>query len=268
MVKDLIKFDKSTIVLNLVYDFKIREKFELGFNYLAKKLKPKNIKDLSTMKWYEGKNYDWIALKQDGLILLLRKYQSHFTIYVKNTTEIETKSNRKREVTKYGCFIFSTDTDMLSDKESEERCENRFIDINKHIKGLADFILSSHTHSLWNNASYKREDYIKIETVWNGGEDIVSLDNFIFALEELSSKFLEVFSENDMLERIKTIQVGDSSVGYKVLEVFTEVENDYYHGVGLKVEGHYFMDVYFLTNWCLDKLFTEKELEDFEDALN
>lgn len=253
-MESLIKFDKQSVSYQLIYDMKCRENFQFGFNYLANKISLKKIGNLSKMKWIEGKNYDWIGLRDKDVIILIRKYHTHFTIYFKRE-----KQNSSEY---YGCFIFSTNNEMLSDEESDKRVDDNCIDLNKHIKRLVDVIRERKIHSIWNNYSYKREKYIELKNVWNGGEDICNIDDFIFALEELGNKFTSVFSKTDMLERIKSIKVDDVVGGYKVKNVITEPKDEYYHGVGIDVEGHYFMDVYFLTNWNFEELFSEKEREE------
>jgi hypothetical protein len=94
---------------------------------------------------------------------------------------------------------------------------------------------------------------------------------FIFACDELFQRYLEIFSETEMLEKIKTMKVGDKigddKYPYEVVEIRTEVKDDYYHGVGLVLKQTNFTgkteekwdDVYSLTRWRYNEVFGIKE---------
>jgi len=269
---DVFKFDKNDITMHMYYDLKLCEKLKSAFDYLLTKLPVQKLKkDLSKLKWNKGKNYNWAIIQKDNVIFILRQYQSHFTIFTKVVKE-------DRYGTKLGCFTFNTDSDMLSDDESDARCDNEFYDLNKYIVALMDFIGEGNIHSLWNDFSFKREKYIKIKNVWNGGEYFSSIDDFIFCLEELFGKYLELFAQTDMFEKIKTIKKGEMLGTHKVLDVKTDLKDEYYHGVGLILKGtngadsKSWQDVYSLTRWYYGSIFpeevkkVEKQNEAFEES--
>ncbi len=256
--KDIFKFSARDITMHMYYDLKLCYKFESAFNYLLTKMPiQKLVKDLGKLKWEEGKNYDWAIVQKDNVIFIMRQYGNHFTIFTKIVSE-------ERYGTKFGCFTFNTDREKLPVGEYDSRCDNNFLDLNRYITSLFDFIGSGNIHSLWNNASLKREEYITIKNVWNGYEDFSSIDDFIFCIEELFSKYLELFAQTDMFEKIKTIKKGDMVGHYEVLSVSTKLENEYYHGVGLKLKGtngadsESFADVYSLARYYHDSIFPEE----------
>jgi hypothetical protein len=265
---DIFKFEKSDIVMHITYELRLCEKFETAFDYLLTKLPIQKLKkDLGKMKWTEGKNYDWAIIQKNNVIFIIRKYGSHFTIFVKSITE-----KRGYDRTKYGCFMFSTDTKKMSDEESDMRIHDNFCDLNKYISNLFDFIGEDKIHALWNSSSFERDEYIKIKNVWNGSqEDISSIDDFIFCLEELFGKYCELFAETNMFEKIKTIKIGEKLGSYEVLSIKTELKDGYYHGVGLTLKGtngadsKRFYDVYSLTQYYYDSIFPE-EVEEAKKA--
>ena len=219
------------------------------------------VPDLSTLKWSEGKDYDWVAVKDDNIVLLFRKYRTHFTIFFKNKYKISGDGDDIDEYfhTDYGCFTFDTDTDQVSNPD--EYVDDNFKDLNLCLKDIITLIKNEKTHNLWNNCVIKREKYVEIKNVWDGGEDITSIDMLIFACDELFQKYLELFSENDMFEKVKTLKKGDIVGNYKVLEVNLNLKDDYYHGVGLSLQSTNgsdnisFDDVYSLTRWLYNDIF-------------
>ena len=72
--------------------------------------------------------------------------------------------------------------------------------------------------------------------------------------------------ENDMIDKIKTIKVGDMLGAYKVTEVNTKVKDGYYHDAGLSLQNTNFkkekskwQDVYSLCMFYFRYVFPEKE---------
>ena len=262
-LSDLFKFEKRDITSHMMYEMKLTYKFKDSFNYLTKKLKVQKLKPLNKIKWDEGKNYDWAIVKEGLITFIIRTYRNHFTIFFKN----ENKENDYR--TRYGCFMFNTDTTKLSNDDSDARCDNCFVDLDEYIKPIHKLISDGHVHLLWNNAALPRPDYIEIKPIWNGSEDDINyVDDFIFCCEELFGKHLELFAQTDMLDKLKTIKVGDMLNRYEVLEVRTEVEDDYYHDAGLKLKGtngvdsESWNDVYSLTRYYLNDIFPKLNLAD------
>ena len=59
-----------------------------------------------------------------------------------------------------------------------------------------------------------------------------------------------------MLEKIKTLEVGQVLGGKKIIDIKTDVKNDSYHNVGVLFEGDSYMkDVYCLTQYYYEEIF-------------
>jgi len=257
-LEDIFKFEERDVTSYMTYELKLPAKFKEAFTYLTTKMKVQPLKALDKIKWDEGKNYDWAVIKSGEVTLLIRKYQSHFTIFYKKENQENKYNNR------YGCFTYSTNRDKLSDKESDARVDNNFLDLEANINDIFKLIAEDKAHGLWNSYTLVRPKFVEVKTVWNGGDDISSIETFIFACDELFSKYLEIFAQTDMFDRIKTIKKGSVlNDKYKVLGVKTTLKDGYYHDIGLTLQGtngatsESWYDVYALTRWYLKDIFTE-----------
>lgn len=254
---DIFKFEERDVVSYMMHKLKLGSKFKESFNYIISKMPVKKLGTLSKMKWDIGKNYDWIVIEEGMVTFIIRKYQTHFTIFIK--VEAEEKWNSK-----FGCFMFHSDCEKMNDDTSDIYVENNFIDLDELLKPLFKFIADGNIHSLWNNYSFKRPDHVSIKNIWNGGDDLSNINEFIFCCDELFSKYLELFAQTDMLEKIKTIKVGDILGGvYEVTQVSTDTNDGYFHNAGLKLknlnfkESEIWCDVYSLTRYYLKYVFPE-----------
>lgn len=260
---DLFKFEERDIVNHMFYELKLNYKFQDAFNYVIGKLKVQKVKPLEKIKWREGKNYHWAAVQHDNVTFLFRHYGQHFTIFFK-VEDNKTKFDR----TKYGCFTYHTNTDKLSEELQDKYCGNYFIDINESLIPLFELVGENGIHGLWNPLIFIRPKHVDVKNVWDGGEyDISSINDFIFCCDELFSQYLELFAENEMFEKIQTINEGDMLGVYKVLKVNKKLKDGYYHGVGLTMtntnfaEKESWSDVYSLTRYYLHDVFPELNLE-------
>ncbi len=265
---EIFKFEKRDVEFYMIHKLKLKDKFINSFSYLISKLKVQAVvDDLSTLEWSEGKNYDWVALQDEKVFLLIRHYQTHFTIYYKSRYKDSSYGEEYDDHynTHYGCFTFYTDTDKV--ENSDNYCDNRFLDLNIHIKDLIDLIRKHKVHLLWNNLVFVRPDYVEVKNIWDGDENISSLDLFSFACEEMFHKYTTFFAENEMFQKVKTLKVGDIVGHYTVLKVHDQLENDYYHGVGLTLgdtngkDSERFQDVYSLTMYYYNDVFGEQDKE-------
>ncbi len=147
----------------------------------------------------------------------------------------------------------------MSDNEKDARVDDWALDLNKHIKDLFELAAKDQLWSLWNNLMFVRPDYVKVKCSWSGGEDdINNVDDFNFACEEIFHKFSEVFAENDMLEQVKKVKVGDKLGVYTVTAVKKTVKDDYYHDAGISWKNdreEKWNDVYSLTRWYFSEMF-------------
>lgn len=251
-VNDIFSFEKRDVTRHMMYELHLGGKVKDSFKYLCSKLGVKDVpKDWSRVKWSKGKNYHWLILKKDNVTFAIRQYHSHYTIFSKREKGADDWN------AKFSIFTFETDLDQLSDREKDTR--EWTDDLAKYIDQLFEFAAQDKIWALWNNLMFKREKHIKVKCVWSGSEDDISdIDLFNFACEEIFQKFLEVFSENDMLERVKEIRVGQQLGAYTVTSVMKAVKDDYYHGVGIKWKNdreEKWNDVYALTRWHFNEMF-------------
>ena len=260
---EIFKFEKRCIVSHLMYEKKMDSKFKQAFLYLINKIKPQKFEDdLSKLEW----DYHWVCVQQDSVILLIRKYQFHFTIYFK-IIKTEKFNEVEFDESNYGCFIFHTDRDRMSGEESDSLYNNNYLDLNECLGRLMSHLAEHGSHSLWNDSSFPRSKRIEIKNVWDGGrDDLSSIDDFAYCCEELFEKYLEHFAMNEMLEKIKTFKVGDMLDTYKITYASTEVKDEYYHGVGLSLFNTNFpnskeswADVYSLSRYYYNYVFPNKK---------
>ena len=257
----------------LLREMGLSDKFKKSFNYLLSKLPIQTIvDDLSKLKWDEGKSYDWAIIKKDNVHLVIRKYGTHFTVFFKNKYKItDNELIDDYFHTKYGCFTFDTDRHKV--ENYDRYVDYNFLDINNHIDSLIELIAADKIYSLWNSYSFKRPAHIDVKNVWNGGEDICSIDTFVFGCEELFGKYLELFAQTEMFEKVKTFKVGDRLSAYEITGVSTDLQlktygDPYYHGVGLSMkntnfptEKESFKDVYCLSRHYYEYVFPKPVLQ-------
>ena len=287
------QFDKKDVERLMKSELNILHKEKKSFDYVFNKLKelghylsgddivfPDKYDDKEI--WKETKNYDWVAVENGNVQFIIRKYGLHYTIFQCLISEHSMEWEGKKSVwteKKYGAFYFQTDTDFVTEEEpdlmndpsfkdykypSDFFCDgNDYYDINKYIHLLIDHT-RERMESMWIVKGVDGEyppKRIKVQDVFDG-ESITSIDKLIFCCEELSQIELELFSENEMLEKIKTLKVGDKFHDsfernpHKIKEIRTEVKDDYYHAVGIKTTKKFY-DVYHLTYWNFDAIFPD-----------
>lgn len=270
-IQKIIKFSESDIKRDVLYHHKIREQIEFTFKYLfdnkrlpINKLKKDNTFNFSKLKFDEGKNYDWFFLVNDNSKILIRQYQSHFTFYTKS----KIRQDQDEYFQKVCIFTIHFNRDKINDDDlSDSFCEDNFLGMNAILPNLIELLEKGHVHSLWNNLSFKREKYVDVEIAYTGGDDVSKLDVLLFACDELFSIYAEAFSKNEILDKLKTLKVGDKfGENSIILDVKTEVKDDYYHAVGLSYNETNFKgetekkwaDVYALSRWHYDELFYDE----------
>lgn len=265
-LKEIFSFGDDKVKNFIVREMGILKKFKMSFNYLSNSLKCQKLKkDLNKMIWSEGKNYDWLYIKDDSAEIIIRKYQHHFTFFCKNTIIKKVSEDYEYQDKTYSCFTFNTNIELLSDEDRDARFDNWFFDLNKHIFRLIDVVKENGTHWLWNSVSYPRENFIEFKQALNN-ETIYSLDLLIFACDEIFEKHFELFAQTETLQRLNHFKEGeiftkDFYGDVKIQYINTELKNEYYHAVGLGLINEKgekkFEDVYSLTRWMYDDLFKE-----------
>lgn len=275
----LFKFEKRFITDFIEYELKTISKFKEPLNYIIKNLTKlghsltiksldKKI-DLNKAKEQEGKNYNWSVFTYENVTLVIRRYKQHLTIFTKTAKGVDYMKSPKIE---YGAFTLNTDFDKFEYNKRDEMRDlyynEPFTDLNIIIKDLLKLLLEKDggVHWVWNSASLKRPDHVKIELIFDG-KSISSLDNFAFCMEEIDNIFLQLFSEITMLEKLKEFKnkIGKKlNDRYIIGKVTTAIKNEYYHDAGMEIidtmnkSEKSFQDVYSLTSWYFEDIFKEK----------
>lgn len=282
----VLKFDKRDVESMIARDLKLPKRMSKSFDFIYDKLVKfgkfidltgKTEIDFEDVKKDEGKNYDWFAVKYDEIYLIIRCYHAHFTIFIRSIEpdEFMVKINPDAVRKSYGAFTLYTNTENMSDEESDSRVDYPFQDINKCIFNLFPLIKEDNFHSLWNDLSFQRPEFCEVKQAfyqrggWGSDVDIYSIDLMIYCAEELSNEHTTHFAQNEMVEKVKTIKVGDKISSYLVEEVRTDLgdsDEPYYHGVGLCLKNTNFedskaswSDVYSLTQFYFDYMFPREE---------
>lgn len=262
-LKEIFSFDENHVKRNVLMENKFNYKIKACFNHLfdnnripINKLNADNSFDFSKLKHYEGKNYHWFFLTNDILTILVRKYSTHFTFF--------TKLKEEDDYFERICvFTISLDRDMIEGELSDKFIYDHFLLIVDLLPNLVALLSDRNSQSLWNNYSFPRPKYVKVENIYDGGEHVTNLDLFLFACAEIFNIFSEFYAENEMFEKIKTLKVGDKfGTSYTIKEIKTKLKDGYYHGVGIvylnersngTVEERW-CDVYSLTRYYYDDL--------------
>ena len=220
-----------------------------------------NLDDMKSLE-NEGKNYHWSVIQFEENRILIRRYDNHLTIYT-NRPKLDSDS------TYYNIHGFTFDTDLsdfsddVQDYMNDIRYSRPFMDLELYLKELFE-LMAKGEENRFEFVEY--EKYIRYQEVFCDGE-YYSYDNMIFMSEELSRISRDLYAEQDMLSYLKDNVdillgleiklVGDGTA--TVIDVNTDVEDDYYHNVGLKLQytrkdSTKFLNVYRISEWYLDQV--------------
>lgn len=268
MKNDLVfNFDSEDIKKYIQYDLNLLRKISKSFNYVQDKFKQlgffleldlENI-NLEKANWYKGKSYDWLSISNGNVEFLIRKYKFYFTIYSKLIIDRVDYTEKQ-----FSCFNFNTNIKLVKDDLNDFYYDNNFFDLNNHLKYIIEMIRDKNVGMLWNSCALIRPEHCEVSSIFHG-ESIISIDKLIFCAEELSNLHISLFSENEMLEKLKGMndRVGlefdrNSNIDY----IKTEVTNNYYHDVGIGLidkndNKKSFKDVYCLTMYYFTNIFTD-----------
>jgi hypothetical protein len=274
---EIFNFDKNDLTRYIEYELKTVSKFKEPLNYVIKSLEKlgssltiKSLDkavNLSKIKENEGKNYHWSVINYKNVTLVIRRYEQHMTIY----TKVVKESIKGYDKSEYGAFSLNTDMDKFGDKHDEmmdKYWSKPFTDLNVIIKDLLNMLIDR-TYGVswvWNSAALKRPDHVELKLAFCNN-NITSLDDFTFCMEEISYMYQKLFAESTMVQKLKEY-VGKTNVKlndrYKAGEVTTTVKDGYYHAVGMDLidtmdkNKESFKDVYSLTRYYFEEIFQEK----------
>lgn len=271
MNQEIFNYNERNIKFDLINKNNLQRKIKHCFKYLKNHL-PVNVLekdnnfDFSKINYDEGKNYNFFYLVNDKVEILIRQYSTHFTFYTCTKHE-------HSFLNKFAVFTIYGNTEKMEGDLSDSFCDDNFKTISDLLPSLVEMMEENNLHSIWNDYSLVRPNYIEIELALIGDESIYSLDKLIFACDELFSIYLCKFAENDTLAKLKDLKVGDNMGGYIIEEVLTDVKNDYYHSAGVKYYNPKFppkkiewSDIYSLTRYHYEGMFfgdLKNKIKDF-----
>lgn len=260
MNKEIFNFDDNRTNERFFRDKNLYAKIKFCFKYLENhlpinKLSEDNTFDFSTLKFDEGKNYDWFFLVNNNVKLLFRQYGNHFTVFALGV-------NKESDYfSKMSQFSIHDNLENIPNEIHDKYIDNRYLSIEKMLPNLIKLIEEDDVRSI--DYCLEREKFTEVRTAFVGNEGVDSLDDIIFGCDELFQMYLEKFAQTEMLEKIKSLKVGDMFSAYKITEIRTEVKDDYYHAVGLKYVNTNFpdskeswSDVYSLTRYHYEDLYS------------
>lgn len=268
---DVFDFDGDDIKRIIIHDLNLLTNIKKSYDFVFEKMKALGYHgdftnrpeiDLNTVKVKECKNYNWIAVTNDNTNLIIRQYNQHLTVYVRYITiykigEVNYKQSH------YGCFTLNVNLSNLD--ENDDACwDNKFLELNKLIINIFTLISENQLYLVSNSAALPYPKYVKISNIYNE-ENISSIDKLIFCAEELSSLHMQLFAENDMIEKLKNMsdRIGTKLDNGIITSINTEFPKEYgspyYHAIGVKVEKANnridFIDIYSLTKWHLKDVY-------------
>lgn len=225
----------------------------------------------SVVNWVEEKNDQWCVLTYEGIDILVRNYRHYNMLFCRVPRGKKFMSGKTRY--SYHMLSLYADTSMMgemSDNYSDKAWDNPLLELEgifEHlIRQLSDKNYRYLSKYQLGRLGYDTPDYLKIS---NGGSikggafetypNIDSIDDFVRFQRELGFFYNGLFAENTVYEMLSKLKVGqDLKNGMKILKIQTDVVNDYYHNVGIRVKGagedkEKFIDVYSITHWYLDQ---------------
>lgn len=264
-MKDIISFDETRTKERINEQFGLSKNIKKAFKYLEGKLETNKItKTFRDLKFREGKNYDWYLFKDDDVSVLVRKYGGHSTVYTYYRPKPSDENYYLRD--QLTVFTMHNDRSKMTDTEADNDYDS--FTLLSSLKQLIELTKKGEGHTIWNSHCWTVPEYTEVKIAFNDRTSY-QIDTMIFAYSEISSVLLEVFAETDVLDKVKTLNVGDKfgSV-YEIVETRAEIKDEYYHNVGIRIKRidefgmkyekeSKWNDVYSLGRWHYDEMFPE-----------
>jgi len=269
---EILKFNQSDIHRHLRHEMGIFKGVKSAIKYVTQYMHENTVVletleniDLNKVSTVELKNYNWLNVMYKDVQILIRSYNQHHTLFIKNVECREMTFSdgtlHKYSDTTLSIVTFNTDTKNMDDGDMDEFWNNPYLDLNKCMKQLIEIAQETNIHTLWNPRSFTRPERCEIKIACPDTHSVSSYDTLFLALEEISSFHHIMYAQNTMMEMLKNIEVGTKLGRDEILEVFgpeenfVADENTYYHGYGVKTTSQSFIhDVYSLTRYNLDSI--------------
>ena len=249
---DLRTTEQAREPMNFIIAQMVKQGHSMTLNSLDKKI------DLNKVKERKGKNYNWSVFVHKNATMLVRRYKQHLTIFTK------VFKDGKYPKTEYGAFTMNTDMDKFGakhDQMMDKYWDNPFIDLNAIIKNLMEVLMDRGVHWVWNSACLKRPNHVDIKLAYCDN-NINSIDDFVYCMEEISSMYQELFAETIVVKRLKELKVGERLTDEYTIGVLNIVSKDgYFHVVGaefINQKKKSWNDVYCLARYYMKDLFKTK----------
>lgn len=268
---NIFEFDSDQVKNYLQYDLELFSKAKKSLDYVFEKFDSlghslaleslENI-DFNKITPYETKNYKWFTVSYKDFHFFFRQFGSHFTVYCRIGKGKDPYWGVGKQ---YGCFMVESDFDKIPDEKADYYYDDRFLDLKKSFRNLVEVIEKRGLGWFWNSVVIKFEDHVNVLDVYENTR-IFSYDRFFFAMEELSRIQRDLFAENEMLEKLKTMgdRIGTEFDNNNIIsKIKTKVANGYYHSVGIELKDKNtkelkFQDVYSLTTFYFEKIFNNE----------
>lgn len=272
--QEIVAFNERTVKDTLIGKMRLGSKLQEAFRFIVDKVPAHEPMDLNKVDWLKTKNYNWCVIQKDNVTLIIRHYGNHFTIFTKRFTEHDMGEHTYKEY-RYSGFTYFSETEHLSDEESDARCDDNFVDLNNSLTRLIEIVAENGVHTIWNDLSFVRPKHVEAKVMFDGDE-IYSFDNFIFGCDEIFHLAFMLFAENEIVEKVKEFEGKEGQMlnsRYKIDYVRSEVDKEYYHSTGIGLidtlsekESKSFQDVYSLGRWYYEDMYfgnIKKNIEKF-----
>lgn len=271
---DMFGYSNDTEKRSYVIENNILFKLKYSFKYIKDKIPTNSITaDGENLKMNEGKNYNWYKFEHKNVTMIVREYGNHKTIYCM----VKSKDDERKSSYFDKLHILIMNDENIPTEMADEVHENYNGSMMLLLKPMMDLLSENKTSVFEHRLKDVKPSYTKIEMVYSSEETVYSLDMLMFACDEIFHIHMCLFSENDVLEKLKTLKVGDKFGGYReIVSIKTDIKDEYYHAVGLTTKRtdefgmlhekkDEWMDVYSITRWRLECMFPPEEKKTDDD---
>lgn len=208
--------------------------------------------------WYELKNYNWVAYREEGNFdLLIRHYSQHLTIYI--------QAKNKKHYWEHEGFKIATiriNDDLVPDDENDSLIDDPWQVLVPALQHAIAKYRENVFHIIW---TYHEPKYMSLKCVLNG--QTIDLNRFGFMLEELASVSLCAACDYPFKEFCRKyiglkfrIPTYGSSTYYTHIEEREDGELYF-----IKENGEYADDLYRVYRWSFETVYNFLKMVDYEN---